>query len=439
MRHYSLWRVLNVALAAVSVGCDQAHQPISANRPEPALPTPCAIALAPHTGADPVDQEIIRFQEKAQSASDPTPALERLGWAYVAKARSTFDPGFYKLAEQTALCLDSKKPGCAEAMLLRGHVLHSLHKFKEGEAVARELVAKRGLAFDYGLLGDVLMEQGKLDEAVVAYQAMMNQRPSPEAYGRTAHIRWLKGDLNGAIQAMQMAANATSPRDRESAAWIHTRLALYFLQAGRFDDSSRFIEAALLLQPDYAPALLARGRLLLAQDRSVEAVEPLTRAAAGNPLPEYQWLLSEALRAANRLDEARALEARLKQHGEADDPRTFALFLATRGEDVETALRLANRELETRADVFTLDALAWALHAAGKTAEAQAMMRRALAEGTQDARLQFHAAMLLGTPANVRQDLLLPSEKKLLAANPVLIAQRSHFGTTQTQTEEKQQ
>ena len=30
---------------------------------------------------------------------------------------------------------------------------------------------------DYGLLGDVFMEQGRLDEAVVFYQRMVNLRP----------------------------------------------------------------------------------------------------------------------------------------------------------------------------------------------------------------------------------------------------------------------
>ena len=149
-------------------------------------------------------------------------------------------------------------------------------------------------------------------------------------------------------------------------------------------------------------------------------------------------MLEEAQSAAGKNDEARVTEEILKQRGAQEDPRTFALYLATRGEDVDTALRLARAELETRADVFTLDALAWALHAAGNDVEARATMQHALAEGTQDARLALHAAVILGTPATVRQELLLPSEKELLATNPVVIASRNDFRTTQTQTEEKQ-
>src|SRR6266436_10094409 len=87
------------------------------------LPTPCEIALAPTA-----DVEISRLQEKVHVAKSRISFLERLGWAYIAKARTSFDPGFYKLAEQTALCMEDKAPGNLDALLLRGHVLHSLHK-----------------------------------------------------------------------------------------------------------------------------------------------------------------------------------------------------------------------------------------------------------------------------------------------------------------------
>src|SRR4029077_4652122 len=114
--------------------------------------------------------------------------------------RESFDPGYYKLAEQCALCLESRQAHATEALLLRGHVLQNLHRFKEAEPLARELVARRGLSFDYGLLGDVLMEQGQLNEAVEAYQKMVDEKPDMQAYARIGHLRWLKGDLEGAVE-----------------------------------------------------------------------------------------------------------------------------------------------------------------------------------------------------------------------------------------------
>jgi tetratricopeptide (TPR) repeat protein len=166
--------------------------------------------------------------------------------------------------------------------------------------------------------------------------------------------------------------------------------------------------------------------MLLAQNRFREAVDALQNAAKLNPLPEYQWTLAEALRAAGRENEASGIEVQLRKHGPSSDPRTLALFLATRRENSETALRLARTELGSRSDVFTHDALAWSLAAAGHLPEAQSEMQRALAEGTQDARLFFHAAVITsqaGQTADAQRwlckaselsHLLLPSERNEL-------------------------
>ena len=92
------------------------------------------------------------------------------------------------------------------------------------------------------------------------------------------------------------------------------------------------------------------------------------------------------------------------------------------------ALRLAQEELKQRADVFTHDALAWSLTAAGQLQEAQCEMEKALAEGTKDGRLFFHAAVIAtkaGRPENAHHwfekaseyiHLLLPSEQQQLQA-----------------------
>jgi tetratricopeptide (TPR) repeat protein len=387
---------------------------------------PLALVLTPQPGDSRNDREISRLQQQIRNGRNLQLGLEQLGWAFVAKARASFDPGFYKLAEQCARCIEKRNPQSQEAMLLRAHVLQNLHRFKESETLARRLVQQRGLSFDYGLLGDALMEQGKLSDAVEAYQRMMNLKPDLRAYARAAHMRWLKGDLAGAIEAMQLAASAASSSDAESAAWVNTRLAFYEFQAGHVDEAEQRCAFALSLQNNYAPTLLLKGKILLAQNRLSEAVDALRNAAKLNPLPEYQWTLVEALRAAGRENEASAVEAQLRQHGATGDPRTLALFLATRRESPETALRLARAEVDSRSDIFTHDALAWSLAATGNLPEAHSEMQRALAEGTQDARLFFHAGIIAsqaGHSADAQRwlrkaselsHLLLPSERNEL-------------------------
>jgi tetratricopeptide (TPR) repeat protein len=392
----------------------------------PTFDAPLALVLAAQTGDSRIDREISRLQQQIRSGRNLQLGLEQLGWAFVAKARESFDPGFYKLAEQCALSIEKRNPQSQEAMLLRAHVLQNLHRFKESETLARRLVQERGLSFDYGLLGDALMEQGKLGDAVEAYQQMVNLKPDLRAYARAAHMRWLKGDLAGAIEAMQLAVSAASPSDAESAAWVNTRLATYLFHAGKFNEAEQRCVFALSLQDNYAPTLLLNGKMLLAQNRFREAVDVLQSAATLNPLPDYQWTLAEALRAAGRENEASGIEAQLRQHGATSDPRTLALFLATRHESPETALQLAQAELDSRGDVFTHDALARSLAAAGNLAEAHSEMQRALAEGTEDGRLFFHAGMiasLAGYAADAERwlgrasglsHLLLPSERNEL-------------------------
>ena len=69
-----------------------------------------------------------------------------------------------------------------------------------------------------------------------------------------------------------------------------------------------------------------------------------------------------------------------------------------------------------RTDVYAWDLLAWALYRNGRAAEAVAPMTKALALGTRDARLYFHAGMIhrgAGDSAMAREYL-----ERALALNP---------------------
>ena len=398
--------------------------------------SPCAVALVPHKGDEKIDQEIRQLQQRARSDSGAAGAMERLGWAFITKARLSYDPGYYKLAEACALCAQSKYGDDPEALLLRGHILQSVHKFKDAEPIARKLITIRNEAFDYGLLGDVLMEQGRLTEAVAAYQRMIDLKPDLQSYTRVAHMRWLKGDLEGAIEVMRLAVTSGSPGDPEPTAWAYTRLGIYELQAGDTEIAAKCATTAIQFAGNYPAALLLRGRTLLAQGNAKQAIDSLQRAAALTRLPEYEWTLADALREAGEAQAAKELESSLCRDGAVNDPRTFALYLATRRQRVEVALKLAREELNTRADVFTIDALAWALNANGKLAEAQECLKKALIEGTQDARLFYHAGCIaLATGeysdaeksfalSNRIKQLLMPSERDDLGKEYALLMRR---------------
>ncbi|MDQ6913326.1 MAG: hypothetical protein M3128_10680 [Verrucomicrobiota bacterium] len=396
-------------------------------RAEPQKPIePLQIVLTPLPGDGELDKEIRRLQAKVKVETNRNNFLERLGWAFVAKARTSSDPGFYNLAEQAARVINEAAPEDTGALLLLGHVSDAQHRFAETEQIARRLIAQREFVFDYALLGDALMEQGKLSEAVGAYQKMIDLKPCLQTYSRVSHMRWLKGDLTGAIAVARLAVSASSPREPEPTAWAYTRLAFYQLETGETEQAMRNSDLALQASPDYAPALLMRGRILLARSDIVAAIAPLQRAAEISPLPEYLWTLSDALRANDQITEAEAVETQLSATGAISDPRTFALFLASRGENPALALRLATSELESRHDIFTYDALAWAQLANGQVEKAQENIRQAVSEETKDARLFYHAGAIAAAAgaksealdflhqAHALEQMLLPSERLAL-------------------------
>lgn len=368
------------------------------------------IVLAAQTGAAPEDRAIAAAQERAMRREARRPDWERLGWAYLAQARRAQDAGGYKLAEKTCDVIDAQFGADFGSRLLRGHAVQNLHRFAEAEKIAQALVDEDATPAALALLADAVMEQGRLAAAIPVLEQLARTKPGPETDTRIAHMRWLRGDLPGAVAAMESALRATSPAATEPRAWVLVRLSGYALQSADDARALALSEAALQVAPGYAPALLARGRALVAQAHDREAIADFRAAASATRSPEAHWWLADTLRLAGEHAEAARVEAELKRSGAAEDPRTFALFLATRGESPALAWRLAREELAQRADVFSHDVLAWAARAAGDSNAAADAMRAARAEGTRDARLALHAALLAREAGDAAQATALFAE-----------------------------
>lgn len=232
--------VLALVLAVPGLGCGQHPSRDSASAPAYDPVRSCA------PGEDAVD----------------VGGLERRGWKWIDAARGRSDDLAYRRALGCARAMADREPDSEAAALLRGSALYNLHRFAEAEDVARSLVASRGLAADWALLGDALMEQSRLDEAEVAYQEMMDRRPDAGAYARVAHFRSLVGDLEGARALMRWAARAVSPRTPGDFAWIWSRLADYELRLGDPEAALAIVERALQVAPNSACAQRVHERIL---------------------------------------------------------------------------------------------------------------------------------------------------------------------------------
>ena len=74
--------------------------------------------------------------------------------------------------------------------------------------------------------------------------------------------------------------------------------------------------------------------------------------------------------------------------------RELAMFYSDRAMKLKESLGLARKELEVRGDIYTWDCLAWALYKNDRASEAADAFSKALALGTKDALLYFHAGMI---------------------------------------------
>ena len=99
--------------------------------------------------------------------------------------------------------------GCRD---IRGHALHQLHRFHEAEVIARTLVTKREFVLDYALLGDTLMEQGRLAEAATAYQKMIDLKPFYQSYTRAAAASSSAGSGDRSSSARIRPSSAATAR-----------------------------------------------------------------------------------------------------------------------------------------------------------------------------------------------------------------------------------
>lgn len=384
----------------------------------------CRLALTqPSVNAREISAEQIRLRT-IQDRS--VASLEKLGWAYLSAPQSRYHSELVYLAGRIAECLAESSPNSDQAKLLSVKVDHENHRFADAEATALELVDRRGSWFDYAVLGDVLVEQGKIEQATDAYQAMVDLKPGPQAYTRVAHIRWLGGQLDDAMEMMALAIKATSTRDRNGATWTRSKLAEYLFQAGQHRMAIAVAEQALEFNWSHAPSLYIKGRALLDLGDRVEGVNALRAAVDSLPQPEYQWALIEALENSGQNDDANGLRKTLIKTGQQLDPRSYALFLSSVGIHRATALDLATREIGKRQDPLTLDVAAWASLQSGNQALARRYIERALSSGIRHPRIDFHAAMILdragesgrasdlATSANRSSHFLMPSERRQL-------------------------
>ncbi len=385
------------------VGCSDsptAGQPAprpsaSAARPD-ALSSRALLATADPKGASKVDDDLRARIQAAQANPRKLDAWVLVGRGWVQKARNSGDPGYYLNADAAAELALELEPQSPVALTLRGLVLLNGHRFADAKALAESVLSRDGDdAMALGILSDAELELGNLPGAIAAADKMGIKKPDLPSYSRVSYLRWLSGDAAGALEAMRLAFDAgRGQKDTEPAAWALCQSATYFWMLGDVEAASAGYELVLQYSPGYSPALIGRARVAMARGKPEAAVALLEKALAEQPLPETAWLLGDARRAAGDAAGADAAYAETVRLGRQADPRTLALFFATKNRDVEEAVKLAKAEVDKRPGPHSRDAYAFALYRAGRIDEARATMEPVLAMGVKEPGIMAHAGMI---------------------------------------------
>jgi tetratricopeptide (TPR) repeat protein len=354
------------------------------------------LCLLPPGQESAADAALASAQDRARRVPEKVDNWIAAGRGWVQKARLTTSPGYYARAEGCADVVLAFSPEDSTALNLRGMVRLNEHRFAEARDIAQKLVNHHPQdPMAWGTLSDAYLELGKYDEAANAAQRMIDLKPNLPSYSRVAHLAWLHGDVAKAKDTIGLAIDsARGARDPEPGAWVVVQAAMIFWHQGDYEGAGVGFDQALTLLPEFPPALVGKARVAMALGRPADAAKLLSVAFSKSPLAETAWLLSDARRCAGDESGAVAAEAEVERIGRATDPRTLASFFATRNAHVDEAVRLAREERERRPDIYSEDALAWALYRAGRIEDARASSERAIRLGTLDARMLFHAGAI---------------------------------------------
>ena len=241
---------------------------------------------------------------------------------------------------------------------------------------------------------------------------------------RKANFSFMRGDPAGAIDHIKVAITAAALANlpKENQAWSYFTLGEFYLQSGELEPARTAAEKSAAVFPGYHRALALQAQVQAAEHRYTEAAALYQKAMAAVPLPAYAAALGDVYTKLGRTEDAKKqfdlveTVARLNALGETVYNRELAMFYADHNRNLAKALTLGKKELEVRHDVYTWDAVAWTLYKNGNRSAAVLALEHALAAGTKDALLDFHAGMIYRENGN--NELSERFLKQSLAINP---------------------
>lgn len=351
----------------------------------------------------PAAQQIAFWSARLAPDTQDYITLTHLGRAYLMTARETGDAGAYARAEESLRRALRLNPRYEPANALLGSVLIGQHAFAEALSRARAALAADPAEYQaLAVAGDAALELGDYAAAADAYARLLEAAPGGPVYGRMARLAWLQGRPNEAIDWMRQAADEALLLDigGEELAWYRFQLGELYFNTGDLRAAARWYEEADQAFPGYYLAAAGLGKVAAARGDLETAIGYYAPLVERLPQPGFVAYLGDLYALAGDPAAAQAQYDTVTFIHELEETqqvlynRQMALFFANHDIELDRALAYAESELVARQDVYAYDTLAWVLYRLGRFEEARDASSTALALGTQDAALFYHAGMI---------------------------------------------
>jgi tetratricopeptide (TPR) repeat protein len=347
------------------------------------------------------DTQIEQLKGRLEENPDNVDLYNRLGVALIQKGRETGDLSWYNRAReafQKAVDLDPKN-SISLYNLAWAYTIH--HHFQKAIRYAQQAIEIDPNSYPaYGVLSDSYVELGDYEKGLEYAQKMLDLHPDLASYSRGAHLRWLQGNVKGAVLLFQKAIEAGGPYP-EHTAWARTQLADIYFKTGNIRAAEQVYKQVLQDLPDYRHALMGIGRVHITRKKLEEAVRMFEKATAGMPPIAYVVELGDLYTLKGDKQKAEAeyakVDSMVDEHLKYDvegNELVQAIYHLDHDRDLTKALRLAESEIKEHKSVQAYTTLAWAYYKHKRYTDAEKAIKQAMRLNTQDPLLLYRAGKI---------------------------------------------
>lgn len=389
--------------------------------------------------------EEVRFNEM-RVQNDPGGAIgwRQLASAYLAAGRERDSAELASKAESAAMhSLNIRKSRNAGAAIVLADAYLEQHRFADAkEACQKALALEPNADAALRTMADIHFELGEYAQASQLLSAHPEWKQDPAGLALMARNSELNGHVEEAQDLLAKAvdlAESNYEMPAKTVSWFHVKFADLQARYGKFSQASTNYQAALNLMPNNWKALAGSARMAFSEGKWSETIaqgEKLNTIAPMSDVVGYMEVSASKLNQKEKSEQYRnqveTMNRSTIQAGTGPHPssskghthdRMFCFYLADQNRMLDLAQHAATHELASRKDIYTYDMYGWVTYkwalsrnSRPDMVEAHQALQKAVATGTQDPRILYHAgviAMELGDKTLARTLL-----KKALDVSP---------------------